>query len=80
MLDPVDIDAFRRIIDPIENAIVPDPDTIAFFSRQLEATDRTGLPGQAADLLNNAGEIQGFELVEIPLRRREDEDVIHGDS
>jgi hypothetical protein len=80
MLDPVEIDAFQRIVDPIEHSMVPDPDAIALFSRQFQTTGGTGLPGQLADLLDDAGEIRSFELVEVPLRRREDEDLIHGDS
>jgi hypothetical protein len=80
MLDPVEIDAFRRIVDPIEHAMVPNPDAIALFSRQFQTTCGTGLPGQAADLLDDAGKVRSFEPVEVPLCRREDEDVIHGDS
>ena len=80
MLDPIEIDAFRRVVDPIEHAIVPDPEAIAFFSRQFQTTDRPGLSRQAADLFDDAGKARSFELVEVPLSRREDEDIMHGGS
>lgn len=80
MLDPVKIDAFRRVVDPIEHAMVPDPKAIAFFSRQLEAAGRARFPGKIANLFDDTSESRTFELVEVPSSRGQDEDLIHGGS
>ncbi|OGD12399.1 MAG: hypothetical protein A2Y86_03385 [Candidatus Aminicenantes bacterium RBG_13_62_12] len=80
MLDPVDENAFQSVIDPIENAIIADPEAIPFFGRQLETVGGTGLQRQRADFLYDALEGRRFEPVEVLLRGRKDENVMRGAS
>lgn len=78
MLDPVDVDPLRSIVDPVENAIISGPETIAVIPRQLQTSGRTSVLGQGADFLEDTFEGQSLEFVEVLLRRGKNEEVIHG--
>jgi hypothetical protein len=78
VLDPVDVDPPRRVVDPVEKAIIPGPETISFLTRQLKTSGRTRVLGQGADFLEDTFEGRSLELVEVLLRRGKDEEVIHG--
>jgi hypothetical protein len=80
MLDPVDVNPFRRVVDPVENAIITGPNAIAVVPRQLEASGRAGVPRQGTNLLYDTIESRSFELIEVLLRRGKEEEVIHGAS
>jgi len=54
ILDPIDVYPLRLIIDPIKNAIISDPDTIAVIPRQLETSGRTSGLGEGSQLFEDA--------------------------
>jgi hypothetical protein len=78
VLDPVDENSLRSVIDPVENTIISNPDTMALFPRQPETAGRTSVLGQGPDFLEDSFKDRRFEPVEVFLRRREDEEFIHG--
>jgi len=80
MLDPVDMDPPRVIVDAIKDTIVPDPEPMSLFGRHFDGARRAGVPGKEAHSLDDAPEDRSAKLIEVLLRRREDEDLIHGAS
>jgi hypothetical protein len=80
VFDPINIDPFQSIVDPIKNAIISDPDAIPVVAGQLEGTGRTRVSGESSDLPYDPLEGRSFKLIEVLLCRGEDEEVIHGAS
>jgi hypothetical protein len=80
MFDPVNIDPFRCVVDPIEDAVIPHSKAVSCLSCQLQASVGSRVPGECADLLDDPFEDRAFEFVEVLLRRGKNKDVIHGAS
>lgn len=80
VLDPVDIDPPRIIVDAIEDPMIPDPYPIPFLGRHLEGALRARILGQEAHFLDDGFEDRGVQLIEVLLRLRKNKEVIHGAS
>jgi hypothetical protein len=80
VLDPVEIDPLRTIIDTIQDSMIPDSDPIPFLSRHLEGARRARVLGEEAHSLDDALQHRRSQLIEVLLRLRESEEVIHGAS
>jgi hypothetical protein len=80
MLDPVDIDPLRIVVDAIKDAMVPDPDPMPLLGRHLDGALRARVLGQKAHSLDDAVKDRRVELIEVLLRLSEDKNVIHGAS
>ena len=78
MLDPVDVDPLRRVIDSIEKAIISDPQAITVISGQLETSDRPGFLREGSQLLEDTFKNHRFKSIHILLCRRKEEEFIHG--
>jgi hypothetical protein len=46
VLDPVDIDPFRIIVDAIKDPMIPDPDPMSLLGRHLEGALRARVLGE----------------------------------
>jgi hypothetical protein len=46
VLDPVDIDPFRIIVDAIKDPMIPDPDLMSLLGRHLEGALRARVLGE----------------------------------
>jgi hypothetical protein len=78
VLDPVDENSLRLVVDPIEDAIISNSETITLVPGQFEAAGGTRVLGQGPDFLEDSFKHRHFEPVEVFLRRGEDEEFIHG--
>jgi hypothetical protein len=80
VLDPVDIDPSRIIVDAVKDPMIPDPDPMPLLGRHLEGALRARFLGQEAHSLDDAFKDRRVELIEVLLRLRKNKEVIHGAS
>jgi hypothetical protein len=80
VLDPVDMDPLRIVVDAIKDPMVPDPDPMPLLGRHFEGPLRARGLGQEAHSLDDALQGRRLELIEVLLRLRKNKEVIHGAS
>jgi hypothetical protein len=65
VLDPIDENPLQSVIDPIEDAIISNPETITFIPGQFEASGRTSVLGEGPNFLEDSFKDRSFEPVEV---------------